>query len=95
MKRQVRRKGASLHIEGEMTVYTAATLHEEVRGRFAERAGTKLIDLSGVTEIDTAGVQILFVARRCASERGDELQIVNPSPAVSDVLDLLQLGARL
>lgn len=93
MRGQVRCKGARMRIVGEMTVYTAAALHKQVLAGVGERAATRLLDLSEVTEIDTAGLQILLVARRHASGLGRELQIVDPSPAVSEVLELLQLTA--
>jgi anti-sigma B factor antagonist len=91
MKRQVRSKGARLRIVGEMTVYTAAALQTEVLAGITERTATKLLDLSEVSEMDTAGLQILLLARRHALALGRELQIVAASSAVSEVLQLLQL----
>jgi anti-sigma B factor antagonist len=82
-----------MSIEGEMTVYTAAAVSKQVLSALTERVATTLLDLSKVSEIDTAGVQILLVARRHAIALGRELQIVAPSLAVSGVLELLQLTA--
>jgi anti-anti-sigma factor len=82
-----------MSIEGDMTVYTAAAVAKQVLVGLTERAATRLLDLSKVSEIDAAGLQILLVARRHAMALGRELQIVAPSPAVGDVLELLQLTA--
>ncbi len=91
-KSQVRCKGARMRITGEMTLYTAAALHARI-SKGLERPATELLDLSGVTEFDTAGLQLLLVARRKAAAMGRELHIAAVSPAVADVLDLLQLTA--
>lgn len=47
------------------------------------------LDLSGVTAIDTAGLQLLVAARRSAANRGRELRFVTPSEPVRHVFDLL------
>jgi anti-sigma B factor antagonist len=91
MKRQVRHKGAHMRIAGEMTVYTAAALQTKVLEGIAKHSAVKLLDLSEVSDIDTAGLQILLAARRFAVTQGRPLQIVAVSPAVSEVLGLLQL----
>lgn len=85
---------APLAIVGELTIYRALELKplilEEV-----ERRSPPSIDLSGVEEIDTAGLQLLLLARREAQARGTELQLLSPSAAVQDALALLWLGPRL
>ena len=83
-----------MRIKGEMTVYTAGALYTQVSAGL-ERPTVKLIDLSEVTEFDTAGLQILLVARRRAQAAGRELQISAASPAVADVLDLLRVTHSL
>ena len=80
---------AAVHIEGEFTVFTAAELKPIVLCNPPPQE----IDLSGVTEIDTAGVQLLMVAKRTATEQGRELRLVGHSPAVIDVFELLNVAA--
>ncbi|HTP97666.1 MAG TPA: STAS domain-containing protein [Burkholderiales bacterium] len=75
----------ALRIEGELTIYRAAELKQPLLG--AHR-----IDLSGVSEIDTAGVQVLLLAQRTAQAREHELRIVAVSSAVAEVLELLGLA---
>jgi anti-sigma B factor antagonist len=91
MKRQVHCKGRSMRIVGEMTIYTATALWKQVSKTVGTRTATQILDLSEVTEFDTAGLQIVLMARRLAGAAGRELQISEPSPAVSEVLALLQL----
>lgn len=46
------------------------------------------LDLSGVTAIDTAGLQLLLSARRSAERRQRLLRFVSPSEPVRHVLEL-------
>lgn len=83
---------ASLRIEGEMTIYRAAELKQQLLA--ALTAGSTLqVDLSGVTELDTAGLQVLMLAKKTAQSAGAELHLVAPGPAVVDVLEMLNLSA--
>ena len=56
-----------------------------------DRAGLVEVDLSQVSELDTAGVQLLLFGRRLAEARGKELRLLAPSAAVIEVFDLLHL----
>jgi len=80
----------SLRIEGEMTIYRALELKQELLARLDESAAVEL-DLTGVTELDTAGVQLLLLAMKTAQAGQRELRLVAQSPAVAEVLELLNL----
>lgn len=87
-----REGGASLlRIEGEMTIYRALELKQTLLARLEEAAAVE-IDLGGVAELDTAGVQILILARKSAQAGQRELRLVAQSPAVAEVLELLNLA---
>ncbi len=80
----------ALRIEGALSIYEAAALRGEILSCLEEDTGLEL-DLEGVTECDTAGLQLLWAARKTAAEAKKALHIVNtPQP----VLDALQ-GAGL
>lgn len=78
-----------LRVEGEMSIYRAVELKEQMFGR---GPALPAIDLSAVTELDTAGVQLLLLAQREARAHGSELSLTAPSEAVREVLTLLGLG---
>ncbi|GAA3540047.1 STAS domain-containing protein [Zobellella aerophila] len=80
-----------LRIEGEMTIYTAADLKAQLLPRLASPYELE-IDLSGVSELDSAGVQLLMLAKREAGLGGRELRLSRHSPAVLEVFELCQLG---
>lgn len=83
-----------LGIEGEMTIYTAAQLYAEL-APFLALASPLDIDLSQVTEIDGAGLQLLMLAKRETLRTGVALQLRGHSPAVLEVFELCDLGGTL
>jgi anti-sigma B factor antagonist len=50
------------------------------------------LDLSTVSHIDTAGIQLLLVLRREASQARKDLTFEHPSHAVRGLVDFYQLG---
>ncbi len=89
------RKKASasrLAIAEDLTIYHAAALKQGLID--ALHASDRLeIDLSGVSEIDTAGFQLLVLLKREARQLGKEAQIVAHSEAVREVLDFYNMAA--
>jgi anti-sigma B factor antagonist len=83
---------STLAIEGEMTIYTADDLKHKLLGALAECNELEL-DLSGVTEIDSAGQQLLVLAKLEAMINDKTLRLVHHSPAVVEVIDLCGLAA--
>ena len=79
-------------IHDEMTIYNAHSLKE----MFLEccHSGTQelQVDLSAVTEIDSAGVQLLLLLKLEAQKHGFTLRLFRHSEAVIDVFELLKLS---
>jgi len=78
-----------LRIEGELTIFRAM----ELKPILLADPLPEEIDLSGVTELDTAGVQLLMLAKRAAVEQQRELRLVGHSPAVMEVFELMNVAA--
>jgi anti-sigma B factor antagonist len=85
---------AALTVEGEMTVYRAVELKDAILGAL-RRSGPVELDLSRVTEIDSAGIQVLLLGKQLATARHQELRLTAISPAVDEVLALLNLRGHL
>ena len=79
-------------LDGELTIYRAADLKLEVLAALRQ-ARVLEIDLSGVIELDSAGLQVLMLAKQTAAAEQRELRLVQHSPAVVDVFELLDLVA--
>jgi anti-anti-sigma factor len=81
-----------LTVDGDLTIYHAAEIKqrliEGVRGN-----GVLELDLSHVGEIDTAGLQVLALAKRESARQAHAMHIVGHSPAVREVIEFLNLAA--
>jgi anti-sigma B factor antagonist len=88
-----RRKGVeSLQIEGDMTIYTAAALKKELMEHLNEPCERE-IDLSEVGKMDSAGIQLLILAKREANRHNTPLRLIGHSQAVLDIFDSYNLAA--
>jgi anti-anti-sigma factor len=77
-------------VDGELTIVTVTEQNRRLQALLSGEAGVT-IDLSGVTEVDTAGLQVLLLALREAERIGVPLQFHSPSEPVRAVLDLTGL----
>ena len=79
----------TLRIEGELTIFRAMELKPAI---LATPPITK-IDLSGVTDLDSAGLQLLMLAKKTARAQKRDVTLVGHSPAVLEVFELLNVAA--
>ena len=79
-------------LAGELTIYTVGEHLSRLRAHLAGRAVCEL-DLSAVSEIDGAGLQLLLWLREAARARGIAVRVIGLGAAVGEVFELLQLGA--
>jgi len=80
----------SATINGEMTIYTATELKQKLVAVLADPRDLE-INLGGVSEIDSAGVQLLMLARKVRSADQHTLTLVEHSGSVLDAFDALGL----
>ena len=79
--------GCKVRIAGEMTIYTAAEMKAPLLAPLQDCAELE-VDLAQVSEIDTAGLQLLVLAKRESLKQGRRLRLVGHSDAVMEVLDM-------
>lgn len=79
-------------IEGDLTIYHAARMKENFLAKISENGNIE-IDLSQVTEIDTAGFQLMIMTQRECKKTGKSLRFINPSEAVRDLLKTYRANA--
>lgn len=79
-----------LSFNGELTIYEANAASEKLCRAFGSGA-LRNINLAGVTELDTAGLQILLLARTLRTPADEPVSLVNHSEAVREVLGLTGL----
>jgi len=83
-----------VRLAGELTVQTAAQ-HKDTLLSALETGNGVTLDLSDVSELDTAGLQLLLLLKREAAQLGKTLGLLAPSEPVQDVLRLARLDLHL
>jgi anti-anti-sigma factor len=78
-------------VNGEMTIYTASECRDLLQ-QCLQSCKEAEINLSGVTEIDSAGVQLLIQAKREGARLGKSVKLVSHSPSVMEIIDLFRLA---
>jgi anti-anti-sigma factor len=80
-----------VEIRGEVDIQSAAQLREELL-RVVRRYGPQLaLDLTGVTFLECAGVNVLLATRRRARLDGGWVRIIRASPRARRTISLLGL----
>jgi anti-anti-sigma factor len=74
-------------LRGELDMETVGHLTKQLEAV----EGTVIVDLDGVTFLDSTGLQSLVHARDAARQRGDDVILRHPSAAVSRVLDVTNM----
>jgi anti-anti-sigma factor len=83
---------ARLALEDDLTIYNAVDLKRRLLDA-VRRPHPLDLDLSQVGEMDTAGFQILILAKRESQRLGHDLHIVAHSSAVREVLEFYNMFA--
>ena len=81
-------------IEGELSIYRAAELAQALNAWLPEAAqahGRIALDLGDVTEMDSAGLQLVLSLQRSAQTLALPFELLSASPAVHEVLRLAAL----
>lgn len=79
-----------LELGEELTIFTAAKQKQQLL-TFLESDHDLEINLSKVTEMDTAGLQLLILVKREAANAAKSLKFVLHSKVVLDILELANL----
>lgn len=80
-------------ISGELTIYTAATEKQILQTLLDENPALE-VNLAQVTDMDSAGLQILIALKTEAAKSEKPLHYVMHSKAVLDILEMTNLVAK-
>jgi anti-anti-sigma factor len=84
-----------LELGPELTIAHAAEVQQSLLAAVASHPETLTLDLAGVTDFDSSGVQLLLAAARTQAERGGTLRLARASEAVERALATFGLQAML
>ncbi len=77
-------------VEGELTIYHVNEFKKGLE-KAIKKSSTVNLNLGGVSEIDTAGFQLLMQAQTACLEDDKEFHLVSVSRAVAEVMDIFGL----
>jgi anti-anti-sigma factor len=81
----------ALVLQGEIDSYTAPDLAE----RLGAQPPIEVLDVSGVTFIDSSGLRVIVEAHQARSSAGSRLVLRSPSAAVQRLLEISGLAGHL
>jgi anti-anti-sigma factor len=82
-------------LEGELDIATVPKLRERLFGVLSPGVRLLIIDLSGVSFCDVAGLAVLIGTQRRATVRGIAVRVAAPHPQVAKLLRVTGLDHRL
>ena len=84
-----------IRIEGDLTIYAAPEAKDQLLAHLKATSCGAPFDLSGVREMDTAGLQLVLLAQRYCRAAGGKFSIVAASAAALETLALCGLSHLL
>lgn len=75
----------------ELSATSSNSFRDETRRAFVEGQTNIEIDLSQTTVVDSCGLGVLVALHKTASSRGGALRLLNPNPAVQQILELTRM----
>ena len=84
-----------VHCQGRIVYRDEAAALSRLVGEILEQGGKVVLDLSGVSSLDSAGIGELVFLHTWARSRNADLKCASPSPLVRELLDLTNLNSVL
>ncbi|SEH93116.1 STAS domain-containing protein [Pseudomonas asplenii] len=84
-------KPAQLHLQGDLTLYEVSLAREQLLGLLPLPPGPWQLDLGGLSELDSAGAQLLLAIQRALSSIDHPTTVSQVSDTAQELLTLLNL----
>jgi len=84
-----------VHCQGRIVYRDEAAALSRLVGEILDNGGKVVLDLTGVSSIDSAGIGELVFLHTWARSRNADLKCASPSPLVRELLDLTNLNSVL
>ncbi len=95
VSRKHNKNSTTLRLSGECTIYHAATARDALLGDSKGFDKTVQLHLEQVSELDTAGVQLLLMLQKAVQAAGGTLHLQASNETVDQVLRIFHLPAPL
>jgi anti-sigma B factor antagonist len=84
-----------LELQGELDIVSSGLLDEALASAQADGSGAVVLDLRGVSFLDSAGLRAVFKARDATRERGEQFAVTRGSEQVQRLLSVTRLDEHL
>jgi len=91
---EVNSEQEEISFEGDMTIYSAENFKQDLFSVIAKKNDVN-VNLTDVSEFDTAGFQVLLIGKKYADENEVELRLCEASEPVSEVFKLYGMSDLL
>jgi anti-sigma B factor antagonist len=92
ISRKKNKDTTTLVFEGDLTIYYVTQIKDEIFADYEKLADKIALDLGAVSEIDTAGVQLLLFAKKFFSTVHRSIFISKSNESVDAVLTVLDVN---
>lgn len=75
----------------ELSASSSGSFRDEARRAFSNGQTNIEVDLSQTAVVDSSGLGALVALHKTASSRGGALRLLNPNPAVQQILELTRM----
>jgi anti-sigma B factor antagonist len=82
-------------VEGELDLFTAPFLRDEVREAIKQDSNRLVLDLGGLSFMDSSGLSVLIEAWRLATGEGGGVSLAAPQAPVARILRTTGLDRRI
>lgn len=86
------KSGTLLSVEGELTIYSVAQAKQALFDDYAKYVSPIALDLESVSEIDTAGLQLLLFMQKILSDDNKKLHLTKSNEHVDAILKNLDVA---
>jgi anti-sigma B factor antagonist len=81
-----------LDVEGEIDLFNTSELKEHLQRHTAANDIRIIVNMEGVAYIDSSGIGVFLSALKPLRDKGGDLKLAGPSPAVQKVFQLTRLN---
>jgi anti-sigma B factor antagonist len=82
-------------IEGDIDLYNVYDLKDEIKARLGDNQYDMLLDMGGVSYIDSSGIGMLVELKKVVEKNGKEYKLVNVPDAVMNLFHKISLDTLL
>lgn len=88
------KSGTSLSVEGELTIYSVSQAKQDLLQDYSSFSDEVALDLHKVSELDTAGIQLLLFLQQFLRGLNKKLHLVKSNEQVDETLAVLDVASH-